>query len=102
MLVLTRRTGENIRIGENIVITVLKIGPGQVKIGVEAPPQVVVHREEIFERIQEANRRAALLNKQALSDAARALRGQGAEKPPEGPTPAAPDDPSRPPEGEKP
>lgn len=77
MLVLTRRPGENIRIGDNIVITVLKIGPGQVKIGVDAPASVVVHREEIFERIQEANRRAAGLSKEALSDAARALRGPG-------------------------
>lgn len=75
MLVLTRRPGENIRIGDNIVITVLKIGPGQVKIGVDAPASVVVHREEIFARIQEANRRAAGLSRDALSDAARALRG---------------------------
>jgi carbon storage regulator len=52
MLVLTRRTGENIRIGSDIVITVLKVAPGQVKIGIEAPPDVVVHREEIFKRIQ--------------------------------------------------
>lgn len=83
MLVLTRRPGENIRIGDNIVITVLKIGPGQVKIGVDAPPSVVVHREEIFERIQEANRRAAGLSKDVLSDAARALRGPGGGKPPD-------------------
>ena len=53
MLVLTRRPGENIRIGPDIVITVLKVAPGQVKIGIEAPPDVVVHREEIYKRIQE-------------------------------------------------
>ena len=52
MLVLTRRAGENIRIGPDIVITGLKVAPGQVKLGIEAPPDVVVHREEIFKRIQ--------------------------------------------------
>ena len=51
MLVLTRRPGETIRIGQNIVITVLKLAPGQVRIGIEAPPDVVIHREEIFQRI---------------------------------------------------
>ena len=80
MLVLTRRPGENIRIGQDIVITVLKVGPGQVKIGVEAPPDVIVHREEIFERIQEANRRARGLSPEALTDAARALRERKGEK----------------------
>jgi carbon storage regulator len=51
MLVLTRRPGETIRIGQNIVITVLKLAPGQVRIGIEAPADVVIHREEIFQRI---------------------------------------------------
>lgn len=100
MLVLTRRTGENIRIGENIVITVLKIGPGQVKIGVDAPQSVVVHREEIFERIQEANRRAAGLTRDALSDAARALRGDTAAE--ETAPPALPGGSEPKSEGEKP
>ena len=77
MLVLTRRPGENIRIGQDIVVTVLKVAPGQVKIGIEAPPQVVVHREEIFERIQEANRLASGLTPGALSDAVQALRRAG-------------------------
>ncbi len=99
MLVLTRRTGENIRIGENIVITVLKIGPGQVKIGVDAPQSVVVHREEIFERIQEANRRAASLSRDALSDAARALRGDAVAENPA--SPATPGEAKTTSEGEK-
>jgi carbon storage regulator len=51
MLVLTRKLGENIR-------TVLEVRSGQVKLGIEAPPEVKVHREEIYARIQEENRRA--------------------------------------------
>lgn len=58
MLVLTRKLGENIRIGDSIKITVLEVRSGQVKIGIEAPPEVKVHREEIYARIQEETRRA--------------------------------------------
>ena len=59
MLVLTRKLGENIRIGDTVKITVLEVRSGQVKLGIEAPPDVKVHREEIYARIQEENRRAA-------------------------------------------
>ena len=59
MLVLTRKLGENIRIGDNVKITVLEVRSGQVKLGIEAPAEVKVHREEIYARIQEENRRAA-------------------------------------------
>ena len=52
MLVLTRRSGESIIIGNGIKITVVNIGPGRVKIGVEAPPSVRVDRAEIHARIQ--------------------------------------------------
>ena len=58
MLVLTRKLGENIRIGDSVKITVLEVRSGQVKLGIEAPPEVKVHREEIYVRIQEENRRA--------------------------------------------
>ncbi|MBA4189982.1 MAG: hypothetical protein C0467_18510 [Planctomycetaceae bacterium] len=51
MLVLTRRAGESIVIGNGIKITVVNIGPGRVKIGVEAPPSVRVDRSEIHDRI---------------------------------------------------
>ena len=52
MLVLTRRNGENIMIGDNIVISVLGVKGNQVRIGIEAPKSVSVHREEIYNRIQ--------------------------------------------------
>lgn len=58
MLVLTRKLGENIRIGDSVKITVLEVRSGQVKLGIEAPPDVKVHREEIYARIHEENRRA--------------------------------------------
>jgi carbon storage regulator len=53
MLVLTRRPGEQIVIAGNIRLTVVNIGPGRVKIGIEAPDNVRVDRQEIFEKIQQ-------------------------------------------------
>ena len=53
MLVLTRRPGESIIIGDNIKLTVVSVGPGRVKIGIEAPPNVRIDREEIHSRIQQ-------------------------------------------------
>jgi carbon storage regulator len=59
MLVLTRKLGENIRIGDAVKITVLEVRSGQVKLGIEAPPEVKVHREEIYARIQQEKKDAA-------------------------------------------
>ncbi|OGQ98617.1 MAG: carbon storage regulator [Deltaproteobacteria bacterium RIFOXYD12_FULL_55_16] len=59
MLILARKPGETIAIGEGIKIRVLEIKGGQVKIGIEAPAEVLVHREEIYLRILEENTRAA-------------------------------------------
>lgn len=58
MLVLTRKLGELIRIGDKVKITVLEVRSGQVKLGIEAPPEVKVHREEIYVRIQAETRAA--------------------------------------------
>ncbi|MGV1100157.1 carbon storage regulator CsrA [Thiovibrio sp. JS02] len=59
MLILARKTGEAIAIGDGIKVRVLEVKGGQVKIGVEAPADVMVHREEIYLRIVEENKRAA-------------------------------------------
>lgn len=55
MLILTRKAGEQIRIGEDIVIQVLEMGRGVVKLGIKAPRSIAIHREEVFERVKEAN-----------------------------------------------
>lgn len=71
MLVLTRRQGESIVVGQNIVITVVEIKGGQVRIGISAPRDVQVHRQEIFEQVRAENAAAiasARIAREALAD----------------------------------
>ena len=55
MLVLTRRPGESIVVGSDIVVTVIEIKGGQVRIGIDAPREVDVYREEIYEQVRQEN-----------------------------------------------
>ena len=55
MLVLTRKPGESIRIGDGIIVKVLESGSGQVKLGISAPNSMPIHREEVYERIRAEN-----------------------------------------------
>jgi carbon storage regulator len=59
MLILTRRVGETLMIGDDVTVTVLGVKGNQVRIGVNAPRDVAVHREEIYERIKREQEQAA-------------------------------------------
>ena len=53
MLILSRKMGESIHVGDSVTVTVLGVTRGQVKIGIDAPKDLTVHREEVYRRIQE-------------------------------------------------
>lgn len=59
MLVLSRRAGESIVIGNDVVITILEVRGGQIRVGVDAPRNLAVHRAEIYEQVMAENRAAA-------------------------------------------
>lgn len=70
MLILTRRPGESIYLGENIKVTVLGMQGKQVKLGIEVPKETTVYREEVYERVIEENRRALATKNEDLMVAA--------------------------------
>lgn len=77
MLILTRKIGESITIGDEVKITVLGIHGRQVRLGIIAPQKVVVHREEIYVRIQEENKKGDQSKKGNMSK----LTDKSREKP---------------------
>ena len=81
MLILARKAGEAIAINDDIKVKVLEIKGGQVKLGVDAPNHVAVHREEIFLRILEENRRAAMEAPADLSELS-SIFGESKSEPP--------------------
>ena len=77
MLVITRKSGESLVINGNIEVTVVGITKDGVRLGIEAPRDIQVHRREVFEAIAEANRAAATpTQKMPMQDAAAQLRAQ--------------------------
>ncbi len=79
MLILTRKPGEMIAIGDDIKIFIQEIRGNQVKIGIKAPSNVTVHREEIYLRIQEENRVAATATAEQMASAMALLRQRQAQ-----------------------
>jgi len=69
MLILSRKVGEAIRIGENIEIIVTEISQNRVKIGIKSPKSIPVYREELYQKIKDENRQAALINENDLQAA---------------------------------
>jgi carbon storage regulator len=67
VLVLSRRAGESVNIGDDVVVTVLEVRGDVVRIGVAAPRSVRVHREEVYRELQEANRAAAQADDSAVA-----------------------------------
>ena len=91
MLVLTRRSSQSIVIGKDIVVTVLEVRGDQVRIGVSAPRDVDVHREEVFLELQETNRAAASPSAEAVEALGQLLPADPAQTaPPEAPRTEAP------------
>ncbi|MEU4423712.1 carbon storage regulator CsrA [Actinoplanes sp. NPDC024001] len=73
MLVLTRRAGESVMIGDDVVITVLEARGDVIRLGIQAPRDVQVHREEVYRELQDANRAAASPTEDAVHALTRML-----------------------------
>lgn len=73
MLILTRKLGEKINIGDDITVTLLEIKGAQVKLGIDAPKSIGIHRNEIYEKIREENLRSSDVSDSDLSRAAELL-----------------------------
>ena len=76
MLVLTRKLGEVIRVGDTVTVRVLEVKGNQVRLGVEAPPEVRIYREEVYRAIRKENEEAARREGGTLDDANAAWQNQ--------------------------
>jgi carbon storage regulator len=90
VLVLTRKVGESITIGDDVKIIVMQIKGKQVRLGIKASPNTVVHREEVYQRIQEENRQAALAQVGGLEQARQIFRPTDGSAPTPDPGKSAP------------
>ena len=79
MLILTRKLGESVTIGDDIKITILGVRGRQIRLGIIAPQKITIHREEIYFRIQEENKRAILSPLEDVSKIAAMLTGNPSE-----------------------
>ena len=74
MLVLSRKVGESIVIGDDVVVTILEIRGDLIRVGIDAPKHVKVHRSEVFEAIEAANKEAVAPTLEAMSEFASAIK----------------------------
>jgi carbon storage regulator len=79
MLILTRKLGESVTIGDEIKITVLGVRGRQVRLGIIAPQKVTIHREEVYFKIQEENKRAVVAAEEDLAKASSIIREERKE-----------------------
>lgn len=86
MLVLSRQRNESIMIGDNIIITVVDIRGDKVRLGIEAPSEIPVHRKEVYEAIKRENLRAAQLDP---ADAQHLVEGKASAPPGDANAPAS-------------
>lgn len=77
MLILTRRVGENVIVGDDIIISVLEVRGDAVRIGVQAPRSVTVHREEVWLELKRANENAASPSDAAVAELGAAVKDLG-------------------------
>ncbi len=68
MLILTRKAGETILIGDEIEVTITSIDQNKVKVGIKSPAHIPIYRQELYRKIQEENRGAASINKDELDN----------------------------------
>jgi len=83
MLILTRKSGESIRIGKDVVIHILESNSKQMKLGISAPREVPVYRNEVYEKIQSENRAAATSQQASLKaglESLRAMKGKRSDR----------------------
>lgn len=81
MLILTRKLGEVIRVGDAVTVRVLEVKGNQVRLGVEAPTDIRIYREEVYRAIRRENEEAALQQPQRLEEAAALWQSQQHHKP---------------------
>ncbi|MCZ4499408.1 MAG: csrA [Marmoricola sp.] len=74
MLVLSRKVGESVVIGDNVTVTILEVRGDIVRVGIDAPRSVAVHRAELLEQLETSNREAASPSEDAVASLSEALR----------------------------
>lgn len=81
MLILTRKTGESILIGDDIEVVITSIDQNKVRVGIKSPSHIPIYREELYRKIQQENRNAALMGKEEFDNMLEMFTGVPENKP---------------------